>query len=155
MFQRTCNPILIPRSKVILASFPDHITSCLSNLAPSPSFTMPCTINICSFSSLSTLLVPCHSHSSEPGWSAHGGLHRGFIHCPPAGDPSQTQPGKSQPTHYIGFPAIVKWWHLTFIHMWQSHVEFEDYFAVYFDCIVALESCIAELSLKAGIICTS
>ena len=38
--------------------------------------------------------------------------------------------------------------------MWQSHVEFEDYFAVYFDCIVALESCIAELSLKAGIICT-
>ena len=42
MFQRTCNPTLIPRSKVILASFPDHITSCLNNLAAFPSFTVPC-----------------------------------------------------------------------------------------------------------------
>ena len=37
----------------------------------------------------------------------------------------------SKPAHYMGFPAIVK--------RWQSHVEFEDYFAVYFNCIVALE----------------
>ena len=42
----------------------------------------------------------------------------------------------SKPAHYMGFPAIVNQWH---INMWQSHVEFEDYFAVYFNCIVALE----------------
>ena len=34
--------------------------------------------------------------------------------------------------------------------MWQSHVEFEDYFAVQLYCCIG----IAELSLKAEIICT-
>ena len=41
--------------------------------------------------------VPCQSYNSEPAPLAHGGLHRGFIHYPPAGDSSHTQPGESQP----------------------------------------------------------
>lgn len=87
--------------RTILASFPGH------SLSPSrpfwhhsqpikPSMVVP-SLSVCYTLYARNFFSP--SHSSEPGWPAHGGLHCGFLHSPPVGDPSQAQPGECHPLH--------------------------------------------------------